>query len=238
MSEPTLRVLAVGAHPDDLEFGCGGILLGEAARGAEITLCVCSRGEAGSNGTPDEREAEARQAAESLGATLQFLDFGGDCHLENSLANRLALARKIRELRPDVLLAPIGSRDQHPDHVVVSDLCRQAVRLARYGGLAELAAEAPHPVAQHLEYAVTPGAEPPNEFAKIRVDISAHFERWLALMECHASQLRTRRYVELHTARARLLGLEAGVAYAQALFPTADALVRQLAELPASVRLF
>ncbi|MFN2509733.1 MAG: PIG-L family deacetylase, partial [Chthoniobacterales bacterium] len=49
-----LRILAIGAHPDDIEFGCGGILLGEAARGSEIFLCVCSRGESSSNGTPDE----------------------------------------------------------------------------------------------------------------------------------------------------------------------------------------
>ncbi len=58
---PNFVFSAVGAHPDDLEFGCGGVLLAEAARGSEISLCICSRGEAGSNGTPDEREAEARE---------------------------------------------------------------------------------------------------------------------------------------------------------------------------------
>src|SRR6478672_10050818 len=79
-SQPTL--LAVGAHPDDIEFGCGGILLAEAERGCAIALCVCSRGEAGTNGTPSEREAEARQAAKVIGATIEFLDFGGDCRLD------------------------------------------------------------------------------------------------------------------------------------------------------------
>ncbi len=76
MTDSKLRILAVGAHPDDIEFGCGGILLGAAARGSEIALCLCSRGEAGSNGTPDEREAEARHAAGFLGATITFLEFG------------------------------------------------------------------------------------------------------------------------------------------------------------------
>ena len=57
-------------------------------------------------------------------------------------------------------------------------------------------------------------------------------------MECHQTQLRTRRYIELQTARARLLGLEAGVEYAQALYPTDDLLIKNLAKLPASVRLF
>ena len=54
-SEPC-RILAVGAHPDDVEFACGGVLLTEAARGSKLFLCVCSRGESGTNGTPDERE--------------------------------------------------------------------------------------------------------------------------------------------------------------------------------------
>ena len=118
MSETKLRILAVGAHPDDVEFGCGGVLLAEAARASEISLCVCSRGEAGSNGTPDEREAEARQAAKMLGATIEFLELGGDAHLEISSANNIAIARQIRVARPDVLLAPVPAPGQHPDHIV------------------------------------------------------------------------------------------------------------------------
>jgi LmbE family N-acetylglucosaminyl deacetylase len=238
MPESRLRLLAGGAHPDDIEFGCGGILLGETARESEIALCVCSRGEAGSNGLPNEREAEARQAAHFLGASIEFLDLGGDSHLEVSVANTIAIARQIRRIHPDVLLTPTGSGDQHPDHVVVSQLCRNATRLARYGGLAELRDLTPHAIPQHLEFAITPGAELPNDASKFRVDISKHFARWVELMECHQTQLRTRNYTELQTARARLLGLEAGVEYAQALYPTADFLLNNLAELPASVRLF
>jgi N-acetylglucosamine malate deacetylase 1 len=238
MSESKLRLLAFGAHPDDIEFGCGGILLAEASRGSEIALCLCSRGEAGSNGTPNEREAEAREAAKLLGATIEFLELGGDCHLQISPANNIAVARQIRALCPDVLLAPIASLDQHPDHVVVSHLCRNGARLARYGGLPELRDLPAHAIQHHLEYSITPGAEPPNDLRKIRVDISAHCARWVELMECHQTQLRTRRYVELQTARARFLGLEAGVEYAQALYATDDFLITSLADLPASVRLF
>ncbi|MEO8044047.1 MAG: PIG-L family deacetylase [Spartobacteria bacterium] len=238
MPEPKLRLLAVGAHPDDIEFGCGGILLGEAARGSELALCLCSRGEAGSNGTPNEREAEARQAAQLLGATIDFLELGGDGHLEISAAHNIAIARQIRLTRPDILLAPVGSLDQHPDHAVVSQLCRNAARLARYGGLNELRELPPHAVKHHLEYAITTKADTRYDQQTIRVDISAHFERWIELMECHQTQLRTRRYVELQTARARLLGVEAGVAYAQAVSTTDDMLVKSLTELPASVRLF
>jgi len=238
MSESKPRLLAIGAHPDDIEFGCGGILLAAAGEGSQIALCLCSRGEAGSNGTPNEREEEARKAAKFLGATITFLDLGGDCHLEIAPASNIAIAREIRAARPDVLLGPVASPEQHPDHVVVSHLCRNAARLARYGGLEELRDLPPHAIKHHLEYAITPGAEPLPDRRAIRFDISQYFARWVELMECHQTQLRTRRYVDLQTARARLLGLEAGVEYAQALFPTADFLIGELGNLPVSVRLF
>ncbi|HEY1582586.1 MAG TPA: PIG-L family deacetylase [Chthoniobacterales bacterium] len=238
MPETKLRLLAVGAHPDDIEFGCGGVLLGEAGRGSALALCLCSRGEAGSNGQPNDREGEARAAAQMLGATIDFLDLGGDCHLATSPANAIAIARQVRSFRPDILLAPTSARDQHPDHVVVSQLCRDAARLARYGGLSELLDLPPHALRHHFEYAITPEAELPNERPRLRVDISAHYARWVELMECHQTQLRTRRYIELQIARARLLGVTAGVEYAQALFPSDDLLLTSLAELPLSVRLF
>ena len=238
MPDAPLRILAVGAHPDDIEFGCGGVLLAEAARGSELFLCVCSRGESGSNGTPDEREAETHNAAQLLGAKLEFLELGGDCHIASSPANAIAVAGQIRAARPHVLLAPVTSSDQHPDHAAVGRLCRDAGRLARYGGIPELRDSPPHAVDHHFSYAVTPGAEPSSHCGRIRFDISAQFARWVQLMECHETQLRTRRYVELQTARARLLGQEAGVEYAQALFPTDDLLVESLTEMPRSVRLF
>ena len=238
MSNEQFRILAVGAHPDDIEFGCGGLLLAEVERGSVLSFCICSRGEAGTNGTPEEREAEARKAARLLGATIEFLELGGDCRLDSSSANNLALARVIRKARPDVLLSPTAGGNQHPDHVVVSQLCRHATRLARYGGLGELGDQPVHAIKHHFEYAITPGAEPPNDRPKLCVDIGAQAERWIELMECHATQLRTRRYVELQTARARLLGLTSGIEYAQALYPVDDFLIHTLSELPASVRLF
>ncbi len=227
----------MGAHPDDIEFGCGGVLLAEGARGAEVALLVCSCGEAGTNGTPAEREKEAKAAAGLLGASIEFLDFGGDAHLEPRKEHALALARRIRALRPHVLLAPTDTVHQHPDHAVVAQICRDAARLARYGGVAELRDLPSHAVSHAFAYAITPGAEPTDRRA-IRVDISAHFDRWVTLMECHASQLRTRRYVELQIARARQLGLESGVEYAMALLPSDSFFVGSLRELPASVRLF
>ena len=232
------RILAVGAHPDDIEFGCGGVLLAEAARGNKIHLHVCSRGESGTNGTPADREAEARNAAVLLGAKLKFLELGGDAHIAASISNVLTVAHSIRTVRPEILLGPTASPDQHPDHAAVGRLCVDALRLARYGGIAELRDLPPHAVGHYLAFAVTPAAEPSRGCAAVHVDISAYYKAWIQLMECHKSQLRTREYIELQTARARLLGVQAGVEYAQALFMTDHLLVKTLAELPPSVRLF
>src|SRR5215218_9869092 len=117
-----MRILAVGAHPDDIEFGCGGILLAEAERGAAITFCVCSRGESGTNGTPEEREAEARRAADLAGAKIDFVDLGGDCRIAATNENAFAIARQIRLVKPDVLLSSVTTEDQHPDHAIVGEL--------------------------------------------------------------------------------------------------------------------
>ena len=232
------RILAIGAHPDDIEFGCGGVLLAEAARGNKIHLYVCSRGEASSNGTPADRVEEAGSAAAVLGATLKFLDLGGDAHIAQSVENTIAMARAIRVVRPEILLAPTPLDNQHPDHTAVGRLCIDAMRLARYGGLAELRDLPPHAVGHYFTFAITPAAEPPRSYVAVHVDISQYFKRWVQLMECHKTQLRTRDYIELQTARARLLGVQAGVEYAQALFMSDHLLVKTLAELPPSIRLF
>ena len=75
-------LLAFGSHPDDVEFGCGGVLVKEARAGRPIHLVVCSRGEAATHGTPTRRALEARHAARLLRASLQFIHLDGDAHLE------------------------------------------------------------------------------------------------------------------------------------------------------------
>ena len=63
-------LVAFGAHPDDIEFGCGGIIVRETRAGRPVHLVICSRGEAGTNGTPAQRTKEAEAAAKHLGATV------------------------------------------------------------------------------------------------------------------------------------------------------------------------
>ena len=231
-------LLAFGAHPDDLEFGAGGIIARETRAGRSVHLVVCSRGEAGTNGTPAIRTREAKAAAKILGATLEFLELDGDAHLGLKTAHAFSLAGIIRRVRPGVVLAPTTEPNQHPDHWRLGQLVRDATRLARYGGLAELKARAPHAIGQLFFYALGPGSEP--SAPPVLIDLSAPelIATWTKAMEAHASQMKTRNYVELQLARARVRGLDAGVAHAQALWPNDPLVFDSLATLARGARRF
>lgn len=234
-SVPT-RWLAFGAHPDDLEFGAGGILLAAAGSGAALHLVLGSRGESGTNGSPDEREAEARAAAEQLGANLSWIELGGDAHMRKTLPHALRIARIVREVRPQLVLAPTTVPEQHPDHVVVGELVRDALRLARYGKVAELLDLQPWVASRFFQYAIGQSAEP-RDAARLVIDVSAHEAAWERLMQCHASQMKTRRYVEMQMARARACGLQSGVELAQMLYSVEPLVFPGPGELPATAQL-
>jgi LmbE family N-acetylglucosaminyl deacetylase len=213
-------ILAFGAHPDDIEFGCGGVVAAETRAGRTARFVVCSRGEAGSCGTARGRAAEARKAAAILGAAVEFIRLDGDAHLELRAAHAIALARIIRRVGPALVLAPSPVENQHPDHSRLGRLVRDAARLARYGGVAELRGLPPHTIGALLFYAVTPEAEPRN-LQPVLIDVSAPaiLAAWTAAMRAHASQTEARPYVDLQLARARAHGLRAGLGHAIALFP-------------------
>ncbi|MES2692811.1 MAG: PIG-L family deacetylase [Verrucomicrobiota bacterium] len=240
MSKPQApTLLAFGAHPDDIEFGCGGVIARETQAGAKAHFVVCSRGEAATNGTPAQRTREAKAAAALLGATVEFIDLGGDAHFEVTAAYTLKLAAAIRRVRPTVVLAPSVVENQHPDHAKLGRMVRDAARLARYGGVKELKRLAPVAIEQLFFYAVTPEAEP-TDLGRVLVAVSNEeaFRRWVAAMEAHASQMKTRNYLELQLTRARLNGLRAGAEYAVPLFPADALLVESLSQLGRGARRF
>lgn len=232
-------LLAFGAHPDDIEFGAGGIIAQEARNGRPVRFVVCSRGEAGTHGTPAIRTREAKQAAKILGATIEFLELDGDARLELKAAHALRLATIIRRVRPGIVLAPTVEPNQHPDHWRLGTLVRDATRLARYGGLKELRALKPHAIGALFFYAISPGAEP-RGVEPVLIDISAPeiMAAWTAAMEAHASQKQTHDYVGLQLARARMRGLDAGVTHAQALWPNDPLVFATLAPLVRGARRF
>lgn len=213
-------LLAFGAHPDDIEFGCGGVIARETQSGRKAYFVICSHGEAGSYGNPKLRTAETKKAAALLGATVEFLELDGDSHLEVRATHAIKIASIIRRLRPNVLLAPSLVENQHPDHWRLGKLVRDAARLARFGGLKELRKQRPHAIEQLFYYAVTADAEP-RDITPILIDVSSPkiLSTWTAAMNAHASQTQARAYVELQITRARLRGLRAGVEHAISLFP-------------------
>src|SRR6188508_1209774 len=214
-----LPLLAFGAHPDDLEFACGGVIAKETQLGRKVHFVICSRGEAGTSGTPAQRVIEAEKSAALLGATIEFVELEGDAHLEIRAAHAIKLAGIIRRVKPGLVLAPSLVENQHPDHWRLGKIVRDAARLARYGGVAELRDFASHTIEQLLFYAVTSEAEP-RDSTPILIDVSAPeiVAAWQAAMEAHVSQSATRNYAEMQLTRARLNGHRAGVGHAIPLF--------------------
>lgn len=232
-------LLAFGAHPDDIEFGCGGIIVRETREGRAAHLVVCSRGEAATHGTPQQRTVEATNAAQILGATFEFLELDGDAHLEIRVAHAIKLAAVLRRVRPSVVLAPTLVENQHPDHARLGRLVRDAARLARYSGVEELRDLKPHAIDQLFYYAGSLETEP-RDITPVLVDVSPKeiVAAWTAAMEAHASQTNARRYVELQLTRARLHGLAAGVDYAIPLFPNDSVVVDSLLSINRGARHF
>lgn len=224
-------LLAFGPHPDDIEFGCGGVIANETHAGRAAHFVVCSSGESATSGTPKQRLAEAKKAAAILGATIEFLQLDGDARLEVRAAHAIKIAALIRRHRPEIVLAPSLVENQHPDHPRLGRLVRDACRLARYGGIRELRGARPHTIRQLFYYAVTPEAEPAG-ITPVLIDISAPevLKSWTASMEAHVSQVSAREYVDLQLTRARLRGLRAGINHAIALYPNDPLVLESLAQ--------
>ncbi len=230
-----MRILAVGPHPDDVEFGCAPVLIQEVKNGHQVKILVLSKGEAASSGTPEERAQEARDAAGIIGAEVDFLDLGGDCHIRHTPENGFAIAREIRWFQPNIVLAPHLDENQHPDHAATGRIVRDAARLARYGGLTNLKDLAVHPIDQLYYYNITQALGPKPD---IVIDVSDVEGHWEAAIRCPKSQMKTKGYLELVQARARCLGAALGVSAALGLWVNDPVRLRSLSDLALSSRNF
>ncbi|HYX22682.1 MAG TPA: bacillithiol biosynthesis deacetylase BshB1 [Thermoanaerobaculia bacterium] len=180
MSAPKLDVLAIGAHPDDVELGCGGTLALLAAQGRKVGILHLTRGERGTRGTAEERRAEAEQAAAALGAAaMDFLDCG-DGGLRTGPAEEDSLIAKLREWRPDLVLAP-APHDRHPDHTRAHSLVEAA---CFYAGLRNRGEGEPHRPAALFAYMQHDPFEP-----RFIVDVTGVWEVKLASLRAYRSQL-------------------------------------------------
>ncbi|MFT4249830.1 MAG: PIG-L family deacetylase [Candidatus Woesearchaeota archaeon] len=182
-------VLVFGAHPDDAEFGMGATLCRLAQEGFSIAICVLTRGECGTFGTPVVREAEMKQAANFLGADITILDYM-DCSVEDNVVLRKELAGVIRKYQPSMVFAPWYdnpdshvSGSSHPDHLALGSAVRFATRLARFKNASSISGSA-HRVSHVLYYMLGRFDRP-----TVCVEVTKYMQLFRELMACHASQL-------------------------------------------------
>ena len=124
-----VEILAVGAHPDDVELGCGGLLLAMRARGHRFAILDLTAGEKGSRGSRDEREKEAQEAAAVLGAAGRECLNLPDTRLEPTAAAVKAAVESVRKWRPKLVVS-MNPADRHPDHAAAARIVESACFLA------------------------------------------------------------------------------------------------------------
>lgn len=226
-------LLAIGAHPDDVELGMGGTLVLHHRLGHRIGVVDLTRGELGSKGSPELRAEEARAAATVYGAQWRVgLDLG-DNRVVDAPEPARTLARVVRMARPSLVLTH-HAEDRHPDHRAAHGLVRRAVFAA---GLVNLELGLPHHVISALAFFLS------DEVAAcdLVVDVTPVWTQRLATLRCFASQFTTptvdldHRYYGIEDqlaavdARARVIGQQIGVRYGEGFVlqrpvPTGDLL--------------
>lgn len=213
-----LDVLAIAAHPDDVEQTCGGTLLKMAEAGYRNGVLDLTAGDMGTRGTPEIRMREAEAAAERMQVKWRSNLRFPDARLDNSIAARMTLAAQIRMLKPKVVIIPYWEA-RHPDHYRAGELAYEACFLA---GLRKLDPESqPHRPSKVIYSSLYA-----NVLPSFVVDISAQFERRMEALFCYESQYGTSQEgsdlfpakSEIHerlAAIARFYGNQIGVKYGE-----------------------
>jgi bacillithiol biosynthesis deacetylase BshB1 len=211
-------LLAFGPHPDDLEIGMGGTLRRQADLGGRVGLCDLTRGEMGSNGTPQGRVEEAERAAAVLRAQWRHNLGLPDGGLTTAREHVTPVVELIRRARPRVVAIPYDG-DRHPDHVAAHGLLKRAVFDA---GLRRFAA-AGEPWRPDLVclYFINDWATP-----TFVVDVSEVYTSKREALACHESQfaatpgaaptrLTSPQFMQLVESRDAQFGAQSGVRFAE-----------------------
>jgi len=176
----SLDLLAIAAHPDDIEQTCGGTMIKMAEMGYRTGVLDLTAGDMGTRGTPEQRLIEAGIAGKQM-----LLGWRGNMHfpdarLQNDISARMTLAMKIRELKPRVVIVPYWQA-RHPDHYRAGELSYEACFLAGLKKLDEYTQ--PHRPGKVLYSSLYANVTP-----SFVVDISAQFERRMAALLSYRSQ--------------------------------------------------
>lgn len=212
-------VLAIAAHPDDVEMTCGGTLVRMKAAGKRFGILDLTRGEMGTRGSDAIRRREAERAAEILGADFrETLDFG-DGGLAGGREQELALMDVIRREKPRLVLTSFPE-DRHPDHARAGRLATDA---AFYAGLRKIETNHPAHRPQQTVYFSTGYLHEPD----FVVDVTAAMETRRAAILAFTSQfhqaesqepqtvISQRDFLEMLDGRARHFGFLIGVEFGE-----------------------
>lgn len=236
----SLDLLAVGAHPDDVEISCGGTLALAVSQGLSVGILDLTRGELSTNGTPEERAREAEAAATLLGVRGRWNAGLPDGGVTTDNAQAAAVVSHIRRLRPAVLLTHFA-QDRHPDHVAASRLLDRAWYLA---GLRQFSPGAePFRPTSRYHFASRIGFSP-----SFVVDITSVWETKRRAILAHATQvsiatsgamptpLNAEDFFDRIESRARYYGGMIGARFGEPFHSTDPLGVRSLASLISAPR--
>lgn len=230
-----MKILVFGAHPDDVELAVGGIVARQVDLGYRVEICDLTAGEMGSNGTPQQRLGEAQEAAAILGAAARHNLGLPDAFLEPTREALLATAGLVRQVRPDIVLAPWW-HDNHHDHEAASAIVTRACHLA---GLHKLPVPGERHRPRRIFYYFLGRAATPS----FLVNVDSYWQVKLAAVQAHASQFASREqganatrlnredFFQDYGLRFRAWGREIGCTYAEALVSLSPLAVADLARV-------
>ena len=251
MTSSALDVLAIAAHRDDVEQTCGGTLLKMAKLGGRTGILDLTQGELGSRGSAESRASEAADAARILQVSWrEALDIP-DGRVENTYANRIKIARVIREQRPRVVVLPYW-KGRHPDHYTCATLGYEACFLAglrRLGHTAATTGVEPfdvHRLRNHephrpfkIVYATLYYDVRPTFIVDITHEFEAKLESIYTYKEQFSDQAAGSQNFPAHSeirervaSMAHFYGMTAGVKYGEPFFQKEVGLVEDLRLIP------
>ncbi|BBJ27808.1 PIG-L deacetylase family protein [Athalassotoga saccharophila] len=176
-------ILAIGPHPDDVEIGCSGFILKAKSAGYQSQIVVVTDGQAGLSGSQEMRIKEATESAMFLTGKEPIFLHENDGLLDDTLELRTKIANLIRTFRPKIVISPFN-KDKHPDHVVLSDITRKAIFMARSN--IKALENVRHQIQVHLEMILDPISAGQDE--KVIIDLSDVWNDKLKSLDFHRSQ--------------------------------------------------
>ncbi|QDA62031.1 bacillithiol biosynthesis deacetylase BshB1 [Hymenobacter jejuensis] len=181
-----LDILAIAAHPDDVEMTCGGTLAAAVAQGKKVGILDLTRGELGTRGTPEIRAAEAEAAANILGVHVRENLGLPDGFFQNDREHQLPIIAALRLFQPDIVLSN-AIHDRHPDHGRGAQLTSEACFLAGLRMIETLDAAGQPQAAWRPKY-VYHYIQDRLIMPDFVVDVSAYWDKKKASIEAFQSQ--------------------------------------------------